>query len=154
MTRLWAGRLGDLISISDWHSRLLISPLRPNRLRLAAPCQIGSDGSLSLSKCTGAYSWPTFIYCLIECVDPYRHLPIPSLCSAQLNKQINLYLQSVRLISNWKLGLAQWQYHYDNITHKCTCHIHNRHITYTQIHTSHQITPETNKQNKENKSAQ
>jgi hypothetical protein len=63
----------------------------------------------------------------------------------QRNKIMNL---DFRFISNCKWGFTQWQCHHDNTTHKCTSHIHNTHITYTQIHISNKITPK-NKQNKE-----
>jgi hypothetical protein len=43
------------------------------------------------------------------------------------------------------MGVVLWQYHYDSTTHKCTSHIHNTHITYTQIRISHKITKQTKK---------
>jgi hypothetical protein len=53
-------------------------------------------------------------------------------------------------MSKCRWGCTRRQYHYGNTTHKYTSHIHNTHITYTQIHLSHKITPpKTNKQNKE-----
>jgi hypothetical protein len=60
------------------------------------------------------------------------------------------WMFQIRFISKCHGVFTRWQNPYDNITRKSTSHIHNTHITYTQIHISHKITPlKTNKQNKE-----
>jgi hypothetical protein len=58
-----------------------------------------------------------------------------------------------RSISNCKWGFTRCYCHYDNTTHKCTSHRHNTHITYTQLHISHKITPLKTNKIKKNKSA-
>jgi hypothetical protein len=63
------------------------------------------------------------------------------------NRYFGNFLFRFRLISNCKWGSTLWHYHCDNTTHKYTSHIHNTHITYTQLHLSHKITPPKTKKN-------
>jgi hypothetical protein len=59
----------------------------------------------------------------------------------------------------WFISNSKWVLPGGSITttihhNKCTSHIHNTHISYTQLHLSHKITTkQTNKQDEENKSA-